>query len=235
MAVEFEKLVYLDPQKTGSTFVEEVLIDVLGHEPTVRQRHTPLQARDPHRLHCISVRDPWDQYLSLYRYGSDRKGGVYLTLKNAGQASAYRDFGSWLDVVLDPANAAAVAPRWGDTGIARLVGLQSFRYMRMAIPRSLQLMPSMKTVEDVREQHARLKAWDVVLRTETLLDDVVEMLDTHRDRLGITMSRDEIASRAASHAGANASKSKRVEMADEHRARIAEREWLLLEEFGYQA
>ncbi|WP_062383036.1 hypothetical protein [Demequina iriomotensis] len=233
MAVEFEKLVYLDPQKTGSTFVEEVLIEVFGGEPTLRARHTPLKERDPERLHCISVRDPWDQYLSLYRYGADRRGGVYLNLKAAGLSDAYASFGDWLDVVLDPANAAMVAPNWGSTGIARFVGVQSFRYLRMALPRALERMRTMESVEDVREQHAQHKAWDVVLRTETLADDVVDMLDTHRDRLGITMSREDLDRIARQHAGANASKSKRVEMEDAHRARIASSEWLLLEEFGY--
>ncbi|MDN4475177.1 hypothetical protein QQX09_04800 [Demequina sp. SYSU T00192] len=234
MAVVFEGLVYLDPQKTGSTYVEEVLIEVLGQEPVMRNRHGVINQHDPDLLHCISVRDPWAQYLSLYRYGVDRHGGVSKNLRQSGNGAVYDDFGTWLDVVLDPANTALVAGRWGSSGIAPLVGLQTFRYLRLAVSRPFARMATMKTVEDVRAQHAEHKMWDVALRTESLAEDVVGMLDAHRDRLGITMSRDEIEAVAKAHAGANASKSGRVGMDAEHRARIAEREWLLLEEFGYQ-
>lgn len=233
MAVEYEKLVYLDPQKTGSTFVEEVLLEVFGREPSYRGRHEPLKVRDSKRLHCISVRDPWDQYMSLYRYGRDRRGGVYLNLKGAGLASSYETFGSWLDVVLDPEHAPAVAPMWGKTGVAPLFGLQTFRYLRMAIPRSLDEMTRMRSTEDVRAVHDEKKAWDVVLRTESLSQDLATMLIQNRRRLGIWKTRGSIERIVASHAGANASKSKRQAMDPRDRDRIAEREWLLLEQFGY--
>ena len=74
--VEYETFAYLALQKTGSTFIVEFLRRFCGEKLIYLEKHKPVPAERHRRekLYVISVRNPLDQYISLYSFGVEKKG-----------------------------------------------------------------------------------------------------------------------------------------------------------------
>src|SRR6185503_14274720 len=68
-----DRLIYLQMQKTASTHVARVLAEVVGGEQ--HQQHIRLRVEPEGRLVAISIRSPWDWYVSLWAYGCREGGG----------------------------------------------------------------------------------------------------------------------------------------------------------------
>jgi len=67
---EFPNFVYLDVEKTGSTFIMTLLDEFISAPVVRREHHMPMEADcDRSKRYFISVRDPLDAYISLYSYG----------------------------------------------------------------------------------------------------------------------------------------------------------------------
>lgn len=107
---DFHHLVYLDLQKTGSTFVSQFLNDtcLLRCEKEIKHGRITSDYR-PDAYYFITIRHPLDQYQSLYRYGLDGKGGLYERIVKNSRGSIYKDgaggFPAWLEFMLDPSSA----------------------------------------------------------------------------------------------------------------------------------
>ena len=103
---EFENLVYLDVQKSGSTQIMAVLRQLLAEKQIAGGVHQRIRRRDPKKIYFISVRDPISQYISLFRFGIERRGMVHLALKKAGYDTLYQPstdgFGRWFRVYSRP-------------------------------------------------------------------------------------------------------------------------------------
>ena len=67
--LEFEKLVYLDLQKTGSMFVKKFLRRFSATPEVASTNGLPRAQRKDGALHVVSVRRPLTPYLSLYSHG----------------------------------------------------------------------------------------------------------------------------------------------------------------------
>ena len=83
---DFGDIVYLDLQKTGSTFVSEFLRFACVCPERKFQKHGWIT--DDLRssaTYFITVRHPHALYSALYRYGLDRKGAIYNRLHRAGR------------------------------------------------------------------------------------------------------------------------------------------------------
>ena len=74
MPVASDKLVYLELQKTASTFICSTLVDLFG--ACVFARHGPLADEDRSKFVIGSVRNPWDYYVSLWCFGCQKGGGT---------------------------------------------------------------------------------------------------------------------------------------------------------------
>ena len=72
-AVVSDKLVYLGLQKTASTFLSSLLVDLFGGSETQRLHRNE---EDRSKFVIGSVRNPWDYYVSLWSYGCQGKGGT---------------------------------------------------------------------------------------------------------------------------------------------------------------
>ncbi len=96
--------------------------------------HATLAAA-PGKFCFTNVREPLALYRSLFSYGLDGKGTVYLRLTRSGRGEFYRHnaagFLPWLDVVTRPENAPLLADDYTPE-IARLLGLMSWRFLRLA-------------------------------------------------------------------------------------------------------
>lgn len=77
-----DQLVYLQLQKTGCTHVADTLESVIGGERDRWEKHGRMPDRfDPEdRIIVVSVRNPWDWYVSLWAFGCSGRGGLYNDL-----------------------------------------------------------------------------------------------------------------------------------------------------------
>lgn len=101
--LEFKDFVYLDLQKTGCTFLRDILKRVCVDPPVRDMKHVPLPAM-PDKPRLMTIRSPLDYFLSLWKYGLDRRGGFYATY-HASHPMAYaersrRSFRCFLNLAL---------------------------------------------------------------------------------------------------------------------------------------
>jgi len=241
---EFETFVFLDVQKTGSTFITSFLKQYT-HEALLRdERHAGMPSDcDRSKFHFISVRNPFDQYASLYSFGCQSSGQLALRLNNKGLGAFYdgswSGFESWLDFVLDPANADLMGDGYDErsSGRAReFIGFQSYRVIKLALPGANELLQRCDSMDAIDSLYAREKLPDHVVRTESLRADLKELVvrklpDRFPDlpaAIRFIDTRDPI----------NASQ--RIDRFDTIsklspalRRRLEEREWLLHKYFSY--
>jgi hypothetical protein len=240
---EFESFVYLDVPKTGSTFIKGLLRkQCIGPQIAGRAHSGISNGYDYSKLCFISVRDPLDQYLSLYSFGCESKGGLYGRMRAMGAENLYdgswSGFLNWLRFVLKPGNAACVDPDYAECGngrICKLVGYQSFRVLCLTIPDAYAVLRKCRDREAVKQVYRSRKAHQFAIRFETFQQDLVELLKTS---LRPYLKDLDKAIKHASRDAANTSK-RVLKGEGEHalpnglRRKLKEREWLLCEEFGY--
>ena len=126
---DFGKIVYLDFQKTGSSFVSQFLRAACIHPERRLQKHAWIEddfSRDA--SYFITVRHPLMLYSSLYRFGLDKRGGIHARIMKANRATVYSSFESFTAFLLDPGNAAILHPYYGENA-AREMGFMSFRFL----------------------------------------------------------------------------------------------------------
>ncbi|MGR3749144.1 hypothetical protein [Paracoccus sp. (in: a-proteobacteria)] len=142
---DYGRLVFLDNQKTGSTYVSIFLKECCTLPLVKSMKHHPI--RGDYRSNTIyfsTVRNPVDLYISLFRYGQDRKGITYKRLKALKLLHLYKDMPEWLDFVLDEGNAAIFQE--GYNQISPLgIGLMSFRAMRITLRHPIKTMARAKS------------------------------------------------------------------------------------------
>jgi hypothetical protein len=197
---------------------------------------------DPGKFYFISVRDPYEQYLSLYSFGCQRKGKLFKRLSKQGLAHLYDGtapgFHAWLKFILD-ANSAAHLPGYGERhlkNIVGIVGLQSYRVLQLAMRDAEQILATCQDRANIRLAFNANNIVQHTIRTETLRDDLVNLLTTN---LAGSLTDLEDAKRYVTQEGIR-NPSRRVDETwksggteAELRALVRDREWPLCEFFGY--
>jgi hypothetical protein len=240
---EFESFVYLDVQRTGSTFISRILQKYNRVAMLRCRRHKGMEADcDRSKFYFISVRDPLDSYLSLYSHGCGDRGNTRARLGRMEMSQLYDGtpdgFGVWLQFVLKAEHADMLDRGYCAMGdLASLVGFQSYRYLRLALPDAHSLLSGCTSKDDLREIHARQKLPEIAIRYETLVADVSALLD---GKLRGSLSDPEAALDFA-RTSPPLNSSTRVDAGgdfplDEELLRdLRAREWFLSETFGYCA
>ena len=169
---DFGKITYLDLHKTGSFFVSDFLQNCCRLRELKFVKHGWIE--DDFRLDCayfITIRNPLDLYSSLYRYGLDSRGQVFVRMQKRGLLGHYQSFDTFVRFLLDAENADILG--FGYRGeIACEMGFMSFRFLRL----SLQY-PDRK-IEQQLQRGRKLSALESEfitsheLRTETLAQDL---------------------------------------------------------------
>jgi hypothetical protein len=241
---EFETFVYLDVQKTGSTFISHFLRKFCTEKEIRREHHARLPEDFDTKKFCfISVRDPLDQYLSLYSYGCEAQGKLFARLYNEGLGDFYDGtwpgFRGWLNFVLEPENANLMGEGYGTrrTGTASsYIGFQSYRVFALAVPAANRLLAASHTKEAASEIYDGSNTVNYVIKNETLRSDLIELINT-RLRNSITDIAEAIRfiEQEKSH---NASDrvdryASNPRLGKQLRLLLESREWLLYEKFGY--
>ena len=158
---DFGKLVYLDLQKTGSTFVSRFLNATCNLRLVKESKHGRIRDRGhPSIFYFITVRHPVSQYSSLFRYGLDGRGALYERLAHRGMGFLYRkdveSYNQWLRFVLDFRNAEVLGEGFERIPRDYDLGFLSYRYLMLSLPQPektiLQKPKSVDIIEYAREK-----------------------------------------------------------------------------------
>lgn len=240
---EFETFVYLDMEKTGSTFISQILNKFSVEKRRRQLHHRPMEADyDPTKFYFISVRNPLDAYLSLYSFGCQSQGKVMARMRNQGLGEFYdgtaEGFAGWLGYVLKPKNADTLRDGYhtiADGRIAQLLGLQSYRYLRLAVPGADELLADCRSEDDIRAIHSARKVPTFAVRYEWFLYDLCDLLSgplryaiTDLDE-ALDYVRDARPVNTSDRVDGKAGFTLRKRL----KRQMREREWLLSEAFDY--
>ena len=180
---DFGKIVYLDVQKTGSTFVRRFLEHNLLAPLEKQEQHAPVTGDyRSESTYVISVRNPLEHYFSLFRFGLDGRGQVYFYLRKKKMGYLYNDasfagFEKWLAFFLSP----RAAKYTGDTyrnARPRLYGYQSYRFLTLSFQNPHKTLKKRYTRQSLQARYEAEKIHSHVLHTETLGADLLALADS---------------------------------------------------------
>ena len=164
-------LVYLDLNKTGSKFVLDFLKKCSTLHLKSEAEHEPIrESYNPKAFHFITVRHPYSQYSSLFRYGLDGKGWICRRINESGNKHLYKaeNFNKWLGFVLDKSNASLLGEGYDQLPSAYELGFLSFRYLRLSLIFPLKTLALYKSLIDPVSSAMRASIVDYVIKNEEL-------------------------------------------------------------------
>lgn len=177
---DFGKLVYLDLQKSGSTFVSQFLNETCNL-PRVKEIKHGRIGRDyrKYRFYFITIRHPVSQYSSLFRYGLDRKGALYDRLAKQGKASLYQadttSFNEWLRFMLDFNNASLLGEGFEKIPESYNLGFLSFRYLMLSMAHPVKTALKKPATIDLLQYAKEKSIVDYVIFNERLQEGLVNL------------------------------------------------------------
>ncbi len=177
---DFGKLVYMDLQKSGSTFVSRFLSETCILPELREWKHGRLNGRPKKgAFYFVTVRHPLDQYSSLFRYGLDGRGGLYERLSSLGNGKLYSRedgaFSQWLQFVMDYRNAAYLGEGFERIPESFSLGFLSFRYLMMCLAnpeQSILLKPEAMEVSDFVRENSIINH---IIYNECLNEGLIEL------------------------------------------------------------
>ena len=178
--IDFGKIVYLDVQKTGSSFAGRFFKEMLLNPPIEQIKHGAVEGRiRPDTTYIISVRNPLSQYISLFRYGLDQRGQLFNKLHTSGFGHLYEDpsmagFEAWLAFFLNPRSAKMIGPQYHQAR-PRLYGYQTYRFLRLSFLNPREVMSRYSTRRQLQLRYNSQKIHTHILRTESLNQDLLAL------------------------------------------------------------
>lgn len=178
---DFGKIVYLDVEKTGSTYISNFLQQNLLLKERRFKKHAPASKRTwTSKVYFISVRNPLSQYISLYQYGLDGKGRMAESFAKAGMSDYYQAgstlaFERWLALMLDPTPPVFT----GDTYLRlqpSIFGLQTYRFLRLSFNLPLRHLKNLTEKQTLQAYYDKNKLQNFVVKTETLTEDLEKLV-----------------------------------------------------------
>lgn len=242
--IEYDRFIYLDVYRTGSSHVIRRLSEVTAKKPIRFLRHASLTKGRPfaplgRKLVFTTVRNPWDWYVSLWAFGAGGNSAIrrYLAayFPEAEVARLYDEsdpapsFRRWLALLHDPAILNRIMQEHlPQSGLAPVMGLYSYRFLRVTTlyPR---LLLRKRLVASACDHLRRFTAYHEVLRTETLDDDLDRLLA----RFELGMSANDRPGTPVNASG-RALASYRDYYDDETIDLVASRDAMFTEVFGYR-
>ncbi len=260
MPVVSEKLVYLELQKTASTLIGSVLVDLFGAEHRY-PKHGPLPTDCEPPFVVGSVRNPWDYYVSLWSFGGQGDGGMHrrLTQRNLRRAwralprpapllaelrkptsdwrSTYAEphtpekFRSWLSKVHDARRAGQIEAPYGGGGLRHVAGYATYRYCRL-YSGDLETVLRATSPAELRSSMAASTLPNAFIRMEHLADDLLEAVRQAGYGVDDALER---AVRERADIAVNRSEHRRYTdyYDDTSRQLVAQRDALIVERHGY--
>lgn len=235
--IELDRLIYLDMQKTASGQVIDTLFEICPTAFQRRDRHAPLPAGVRKPVY-FSIRNPWDWYVSLWAFGCIGHGVFRASLVDAFPAATalYADardvgnFRAWLGLVAETSrwSARLLTENYPTEALAQHCGLMTGRLLKIAGYEGR----SGNRGAIVEDAAALLDPMNTI-KLERLGADLAALLDRHFADCRPADWRGILARRTANKHNASAHGPSRDLYDQTTRALVAEREWLMIERFGY--
>ena len=237
--LEFEDFVYLDVEKTGSTTVRRFLTRYARTPIVQDDKHRPVETRDPDKLYIISCRDPLKQYLSLYLHGHSGKGRMRARLDRADKAHLYDGtndgFAAWLELFLDPAAGRLYFKGQDKLRMLEFMGLQALRFLTLAFASPVEVFQTLHDKADVAERLKTDALYGVILKTETLIEDMKKLVTGEHAKLFDPPPASEPLLDESGRQ--NVSTNPGIDLkalSPDLLARVQAREWLFFDHLGYR-
>lgn len=177
--LRYPSFIYLQNQKTGSTFVEDFLMKHCSEPLLNYQKHAVLDAA-PGCFCFTNVREPLALYRSLFAYGLDGRGGIYQRLCANGFAGLYQQgpegFPAWLEFMVGSEKADLLADHYSES-IAKSIGIMTWRYLRLACPDFERAASSLTSQNSVLAYHDNNLVLGAVIRQEHLVEDLLTLIE----------------------------------------------------------
>ena len=177
---DFGPLVYMDIQKTGSTFVSAFLKEACLLEEQGKTKHGTMHGKyNPESFYFISVREPVSCYTSLFRYGLDKRGGFFKALRKAGFKSLYQDdsasFNKWIEFVSSPENAEILGNKYEKVHDSVGLGLLSYRIFILSVEQPYKKLANIDTYDKLMSVYERNNIIKHVVKNESLNADLMDL------------------------------------------------------------
>jgi hypothetical protein len=180
----------------------------------IRRRRAPVAAAARLRAELDKPRDLWR---ATYNDSDDPHG-----------------FRTWIRLLLDPRRSDDLAEGYGRSSISRFAGLMTYRYQWFAArdPRAVDAAGTFADLDELRRFDAEQNVWNGAIRTESLEDDLLRVLE----EAGYVLTEEQVR-RIRDGAGTKTNTSRHRPSAfyyDAETARlVAERDRLIVEKYAY--
>ena len=170
------KIIYLDNFKTGSSLVSDFLNKCSTLKIRYFSKHELVSGGySSDTFYFTTTRNPFDTYVSRFRYGCDRKDGIFLRLNALGLGGLYQPtndgFNNWLEFVLDPRNAKLMND--GYNLVAGLgIGLASYLHLIFSIRHTSQRLINIRSHDEFAQIYEEEKITSLVMKNENLDEEL---------------------------------------------------------------
>lgn len=177
----FGPVVYMDVQKTASTYITDVLSRALRHPLVEAPKHGRMErAKGDDEVVIISSREPVGAWLSLYNYGCSGEGRVRRRLERQGLADSLytgtpEGFDAWIRIV-GGRGRRSMGVRAFDQLAPKGVGFQTFRELMMSFAHPSRVLIECPNPDAVMAAYRHSRIVDHRLRYEFLQGDLVQLL-----------------------------------------------------------
>ena len=171
----------MDVQKTGCTFISDLLKKTLELEPVVDVKHARFErAKTTDDFVVISRRDPFSQWVSLYNYGCMNLGWIYMRLNDLGLSEKFytkdkEGLNLFVSQLLHSENSHLLGEGYQQARHLD-VGFQSFRYLAMSLARPSSSYQIFKNHSDLMNNFQNYSIIDFTIRTSQLNSDLHHLL-----------------------------------------------------------
>ncbi len=255
--IEYEKFIYLDVYKTGSTYVADLLKRLVKEEPVRSVRHAPLTRGRPFfwkqgKPAFATVRNPWDWYVSMWSYSIVQKNVLFFrdVRKAVGPENASllfdssrprESFSLWMKSIndVDFLQQVMTGHPYPRSGLSGFLGFYSYRFMRVTTPHP-SIFLRQWNISSVDRAIAHQKRWaiyDTVLKSEGLKDSFAKYVLDHRKQCNFVSNAETILENRGAKAKNTSERtlpSYRDYYTDELRDMVANRDRLFIDLFGYE-
>ena len=254
--IEYDKFIYLDMYKTGSTYLVALLRKLKG-KPIRATRHAPLTKGRPFfwkqgKYAFATVRNPWDWYVSMWAYSIKQPNVLFFrdVRKVLGQERSKalfdnenpkESFALWLKSLSDPAflKSVMIGHPYSKTPLNSFLGFYSYRFMRVTTPHPALFMNRfyIRTMDNAISHQKRWAIYDRVFRSEELTDDFSAFVLENQQAMGFKERSAKILKKFAADPKNKSNRtlaSYRDYYTDELRDLVAKRDRLVIDLFGYE-
>ena len=256
------KLVFLELQKTGSTHIKQLLKQTIGGKNDGKHNQASTELRESGKEFVGSIRDPWSWYLSLFTYGCQEKGGVFIRTTNpkhwnkltpeerATPGFEHYDVEFTRKLYLDPDNAEnfkhwlklvtttgphrkLIEDGFYASPLSTIAGLMTFRYFLLFCDEGVDVPASaVKSMKALKDYEAKHRFVKHIIRNEQLSEDLIKVCEA----CGEDFTEDQLALiREKPKTNQSARKAPRSHYYDDIAVDlVAKREKFIIDKFGYK-